>query len=423
MNSTNEQRTTQKERTSTREKKEGNEKGKTILDHLIPRSRAGSEGLTDILNKRRRNKEEDKTEAEREFLGKFEKARKITRSGRKTHYKEEKRSMTETEGSAIEDKNMMEEDIRIIKEFMKDIREKLKNKKEKWERRIREAKNKIENLVIGNREDEDLQEKIRKLEKLEEIREKKERRNYIVIKRWKVPKRESLEAVVEELLKNKLSVDAIVEEACWTKRRTNMVRVKIKGSEKRNYDKKKESERYIFMVNIFIDNNLIWKKRQVKKEIRMIAEAEKERGAKVKIGYRRLQVNKKKFTAEKSRAEKKKQRSREGKDTKAAIQKYRKGIQERRRKRRKQKYRNRYRNKKIKRKIKIGFWNIAGLDNKDVQFREYIKEFDIIGMIETWIEEKRWNKLEEHMPENFNWECQHAKREKNKGRAIGEIIT
>lgn len=27
------------------------------------------------------------------------------------------------------------------------------------------------------------------------------------------------------------------------------------------------------------------------------------------------------------------------------------------------------------------------------------------------------------MPENFNWECQHVKREKNKGRAMGEIIT
>lgn len=27
------------------------------------------------------------------------------------------------------------------------------------------------------------------------------------------------------------------------------------------------------------------------------------------------------------------------------------------------------------------------------------------------------------MPENFNWEYQHVKREKNKGRAMGGIIT
>lgn len=38
---------------------------------------------------------------------------------------------------------------------------------------------------------------------------------------------------------------------------------------------------------------------------------------------------------------------------------------------------------------KIGFWNVAGLDSKDTQFWECIKEFDIIGIVETWIEEKR----------------------------------
>lgn len=32
------------------------------------------------------------------------------------------------------------------------------------------------------------------------------------------------------------------------------------------------------------------------------------------------------------------------------------------------------------RKIKIDFWNVAGLDNENAQFWEYIKQFDIIGM-------------------------------------------
>lgn len=49
-----------------------------------------------------------------------------------------------------------------------------------------------------------------------------------------------------------------------------------------------------------------------------------------------------------------------------------------------------------------------------------ILESDIIGMIETWIEKKRQSRLKE--PENFNRECQHAKREK-KGRAMKGIIT
>lgn len=129
MNSTNEQRTTQEKRTSTRTKTEGNKRGKTILDHLIPRLRAKNERSIDILNKRIRNEEEDRIKAERKFLGKFEKVRKITRSppGRKTHYKKEKGSMMETEGGAKQDRNMMEEDIRRIKEFMKNIRKELKN--------------------------------------------------------------------------------------------------------------------------------------------------------------------------------------------------------------------------------------------------------------------------------------------------------
>lgn len=47
--------------------------------------------------------------------------------------------------------------------------------------------------------------------------------------------------------------------------------------------------------NIFIKNGLTWKKRQMQKEIRMMAEAEKEKGAKVKIGYRKLQINDRQF--------------------------------------------------------------------------------------------------------------------------------
>lgn len=46
-------------------------------------------------------------------------------------------------------------------------------------------------------------------------------------------------------------------------------------------------------------------------------------------------------------------------------------------------------NKKAEiRKIKIGFWNVTDLDNKDAQFWDYIKEFNIIGMNETWIDEQ-----------------------------------
>lgn len=75
------------------------------------------------------------------------------------------------------------------------------------------------------------------------------------------------------------------------------------------------------------------------------------------------------------------------------------------------------------RKIKIGFWNVFGL-KKNKQFWNYIEKFDIIGMVETFIEEKHWNELEKRiLPENFIWKCQYAKRKKIKGRPMGGIIT
>lgn len=48
---------------------------------------------------------------------------------------------------------------------------------------------------------------------------------------------------------------------------------------------------------------------------------------------------------------------------------------------------------------------MAGLYNKGRQFWDYIKSFDYIGLIETWVDEKQWNKIEEDMPDAFNWKC------------------
>lgn len=42
--------------------------------------------------------------------------------------------------------------------------------------------------------------------------------------------------------------------------------------------------------------------------------------------------------------------------------------------------------KKGKRKgYKVGFWNVAGLENKDREFWESLKEWDVIFLSETWI--------------------------------------
>lgn len=73
--------------------------------------------------------------------------------------------------------------------------------------------------------------------------------------------------------------------------------------------------------------------------------------------------------------------------------------------------------------MKLGWWNVAGLYNKDRQFWEYVENFDYIGLIETWVDKKQWRRMEENLPDTFNWKCQYAEKEKNKGRASGGIIT
>ncbi len=64
-------------------------------------------------------------------------------------------------------------------------------------------------------------------------------------------------------------------------------------------------------------------------------------------------------------------------------------------------------------------WNVAGVKNKDKEFWDYVKQFDLVILLETWVEDKEWIKWKGRMPEGYQWETVHAKRIHNKGRAAG----
>jgi len=42
--------------------------------------------------------------------------------------------------------------------------------------------------------------------------------------------------------------------------------------------------------------------------------------------------------------------------------------------------------------VKVGFWNVAGIGNKDREFWRGIESWDIVVLMETWVEGKRWEK-------------------------------
>src|SRR5699024_10984002 len=79
--------------------------------------------------------------------------------------------------------------------------------------------------------------------------------------------------------------------------------------------------------------------------------------------------------------------------------------------------------RKSDRRIKFLFWNISGMGKKDKEFWSFINNFDVVGLVETWMEEKSWKKFETNLPKMFRWKYQPAIREKKRGRAKGGILT
>lgn len=71
--------------------------------------------------------------------------------------------------------------------------------------------------------------------------------------------------------------------------------------------------------------------------------------------------------------------------------------------------------------FKMAFWNVAGLLGKDKEFWERIKDWDVIVVSETWIDERGWEKIKDIIPKGYNWKVQFAGK-KMKGRAMGGMI-
>ena len=77
----------------------------------------------------------------------------------------------------------------------------------------------------------------------------------------------------------------------------------------------------------------------------------------------------------------------------------------------------------IKENVKVIFWNVAGIMNKGNDFWTFIEKFDVVNLLETWVEENTWRKIKGKLPRNWNWKCTFATRTCKKGRAKGGIIT
>lgn len=65
---------------------------------------------------------------------------------------------------------------------------------------------------------------------------------------------------------------------------------------------------------------------------------------------------------------------------------------------------------------------IAGLERQDKDFWRYTLDYDFIGLCETYLEEKGWDRIKDKLACSHEWVNIRARRQKKKGRAIGGIL-
>jgi len=68
------------------------------------------------------------------------------------------------------------------------------------------------------------------------------------------------------------------------------------------------------------------------------------------------------------------------------------------------------------------FWNVAGVRNKDKDFWESLKNWEVIVLSETWLEKKEWERVRGRLPKEYKWGVQGATRDGKRGRAKGGMI-
>lgn len=68
--------------------------------------------------------------------------------------------------------------------------------------------------------------------------------------------------------------------------------------------------------------------------------------------------------------------------------------------------------------FKIAFWNVAGLSNKDRDFWKGLNGWEVMILMETWVDEKGWKKVRDKLPKGYKWEKQWVGKKNKKGRAM-----
>ena len=188
------------------------------------------------------------------------------------------------------------------------------------------------------------------------------------------------EQQIEVFIKQSLNIEVKVNKAYIIKRNREDIAGKTAIATIQNWEMKKEvmKKKSELKKGIYIDDDLTVKQREIQMKIRKIAKQEKEKGKETKIGYMKIKIDGKWMKWD-EHAQKFQEETREqDKEEERKIQLTNSGL-------------------------KLCVWNVAGVVNKDKEFWEYISDFDVVGLIETWLEEKNWQKIKNKLPKTLNW--------------------
>lgn len=181
----------------------------------------------------------------------------------------------------------MEEEIRDMKNMMIEMMEEMR-KNTKENRDLREELKKREDMWA--KEKNALIERIEKLENKLENQEKKERKCNLVIKGLQIEENEK-EKSLEKFIKNTMNIETRVKKAFKMNKKGNS---DIILAEMETWE-----EKQAIMTNksklrgsaIYIENDMTIEERKIQAEIRKLSRAERERGKRTTIGYKKLFIN------------------------------------------------------------------------------------------------------------------------------------
>ncbi|KAH0814053.1 hypothetical protein GEV33_008739 [Tenebrio molitor] len=278
-----------------------------------------------------------------------------------------------------------------VKREIEQLREEFKNKEKKWE----EEKNSMSERVAW-------------LETKMENEERRRRKNNIVITGWRSEgssKQQSREKV-EKFIKENIG-EAKVKDCYNINKDQILVQMEEWSGKEKVMKQKGKLRGNRATEKIFIDNDLTKKEREIQKKIRAIAREERRQGKDLKVGYMKITIEgvQMRWNEEKGRLEKRVDGQKKGK-----TEGKHKGEQEKQ-------------GTKGRKGAKVLYWNVAGLRKRGDEFWDYVRQFEVVGLVETWVEKQSWEKVETTLPKEYKWEGQWAKRERKRGRAAGGIIT